>query len=345
MELGGFADQAFGEVRDRFAASFEHVDGSDPPELGAAVAVWHDGELLVDLWGGWRDFERENAWSADTVTWLWSCRKALSGLAIHALVDRGLVDYDDAVSRFWPEFANGGKANITIAHVLSHQAGLTTPPAVDGPLTFEAVIRAIEAASPEWEPGTSFGYSGTIDWIVEEVVHRVTGERLNSWFDREVTRPVGVELFLTLPESERDRLASPFSPDGNRWDAPVWWPDNAYATARSAAQLFGLLARDRGEVISSATLARSLEVRAEGVDRTNGHPRAYRLGWRKSAGPGDVQIGSDGFGAPGGFGSVVWADRQRRIGFAFLRNLCAPPKTEYRANELLGAALKAASTY
>ncbi len=340
MELGGFAERAYSGVRHRFALCFEESSGGDEPELGAAVAVVYDGELVVDLWGGWRDFERSQPWTRDTITWLWSCRKALSGLAVHALVDREGLNYDDPVARFWPEFASAGKDGVTLAQVLSHQAGLPSPPPLDGPLTFDAVASAIAEARPEWEPGEVFGYSGTIDWIVEEVVQRVTGESIDSWFRREVAQPADVELFFHLPESEKHRLASPYSSDGSRWDAPSWWPDNAYATARSLARLFGLLARDRGEVISSETLARSLEVRAEGVDRVNGFLRAYRLGWRKSVGPGDVQIGSDGFGAPGGFGSVVWADRERRIGFAFLRNLCAPPKAEYRANELLGEALR-----
>jgi len=297
--------------------------------------------MVVDLWGGWCDAAHARPWTADTLTWLFSCRKTLDGLAVHVLVDRGFVDYDDPVARFWPEFAHAGKAGVTLRHVLSHQTGLPSMPLVDLPVTFEKVVAAIAAATPEWEPGTDLGYSGTIDAILQEVVQRVVGEPLDSWFRREVTEPAGVEVFLELPEAQLGRLANAVRRDGSELSIPLWWPENAYATARSLARLFGLLAQDGGGLLSPATLARSLEVQVEGVDRISGHRRAYRLGWRKPVGTNDVQIGSDGFGSPGGFGSVVWADPDHRLGFAFLRNLCVNQALEYRADELLGEAMRA----
>jgi CubicO group peptidase (beta-lactamase class C family) len=344
VELGGFAEPAFARVRDRFAACFQDRPGADGPDLGAAVAVVVDGQLVVDLWGGWRDAAHTRPWASDTLTWMFSCRKTLDALAVHVLVDRGLVDYDDPVSRFWPEFAQAGKAAVTLRHVLSHQTGLPTVPEVEPPVTFAKMTAAIAAAAPQWEPGTDLGYSGTIDPILQEVVHRVVGEPLESWFRREVTDPVGVEVFLELPKAQLGRLANAIRRDGSEWRVPLWWPENAYATARSLARLFGLLARDDGSVLSPTTLARSLEVQVEGVDRINGHRRAYRLGWRKPVGNNDVQIGSDGFGSPGGFGSVVWADPEHRLGFAFLRNLCVDQQAEYRADELLGEAIRAAAS-
>ncbi len=275
------------------------------------------------------------------MTGIFSCRKALTALSVHLAVDRGLVDYDDPVAQWWSEFSAFGKEAITIRHVLTHRSGLPKIGLTGVPESFSDVMRAIEALTPDWAPGTDIGYSATFDPILQVVLERVLNESLDDWFRREIATPCRADAFLVSTEIDRARVAPWISADGQEWSVQPWWPENAYANGLGLARIFGSLvgSKRRNPLVTSPTLKRALDVQATGIDRISGHQRALRLGWRKSVGQGDVQIGSNGFGSPGGFGSVAWADPDHHVGFGYVRTLCVAPQNEYRADLLLTAIL------
>jgi CubicO group peptidase (beta-lactamase class C family) len=341
--IGGFHRPQFAQSRVLFEESFTQGSSRDRPEWGASVAAVVDGETVLNLWGGWIDAERSKPWSEDSVTGIFSCRKALTALSIHMAVDRNLLDYDDPVAKWWPEFASVGKEGVTIRHVLTHRSGLPALGLSEVPESFADVKSAIEALTPAWTPGTDIGYSATFDPILQVVLEQLFEEPLDHWFRREVATPCRADVFLVATEQDRTRVASWISADGAEWGVQDWWPENAYANGLGLARIFGSLVDSTHNdlLLTHAALERALVVQATGLDRISGHQRALRLGWRKPVGQGDVQIGSDGFGSPGGFGSVVWADPEHRLGFGYVRTLCVAPQDQYRADELLSAVIEA----
>lgn len=184
---------------------------------GAAVAVYHRGEPVVDLWGGWKDADER--WASDTVAMCFSTTKGVVSTALHVLADRGLVDYDAPVARYWPEFAVNGKEHVTVRHVLTHSAGLhrlrSTIGSADHMLDWEHMTAALAGARPAYEPGTRHGYHAlTYGWLVGEIVRRVSGLPIGEFVRRELAEPLGLDgLYIGLPQSERHRVA-PLGPMG-----------------------------------------------------------------------------------------------------------------------------------
>jgi len=205
----GSCDPRFGELAREFERNF-----AERGELGASVAVTLGGELVVDLWGGWRDADRTQPWTRDTMTVAMSCTKGASALCAHMLAVEGELDFDAPVTRYWPEFGAGGKESVLVRHLLTHQAGvpcLREPLPPGALLDWEAMVTRLEAEAPWWEPGTAHGYHGlTYGWLVGEVVRRITGQTIGEFFRREVAEPAGVEFWIGLPESEHERYAPAF---------------------------------------------------------------------------------------------------------------------------------------
>lgn len=172
--IDGHCDDRFRSVREAFEENFR-----DRGELGAAVSVIHDGETVVDLWGGWADEARTRPWERETLVNVWSTTKGATALCAHLLADRGELDLDAPVAMYWPEFAAAGKGGILVRHLLSHRAGLaglrelhTIEDLYDWGLT----CAALAAEEPWWEPGTQSGYHAmTYGFLVGEVVRRVCG--------------------------------------------------------------------------------------------------------------------------------------------------------------------------
>ncbi|QQQ74039.1 beta-lactamase family protein [Saccharothrix sp. 6-C] len=205
---GPGVEDGWGEVADVFRANFE----GEPGEVGAACSVYVDGRPVVDLWAGFADRAANRPWTGDTVVQVASTTKGATAICAHLLAQRGLLDLDAPVTRYWPEFGANGKERVLVRHLLSHQAGL---PVVDGPLTFEQacdwdpVIRALEAQEPLWEPGAEHVYHAvTYGFLVGEVVRRVTGRSLGSFFAEEVAAPLGLSAWIGLPEEHEPRVAA-----------------------------------------------------------------------------------------------------------------------------------------
>jgi CubicO group peptidase (beta-lactamase class C family) len=207
----GQVEAGWGKVADVFRANFEARPGGSPGEVGAACCVYVDGRPVVDIWGGLADRETNRPWQQNTISAVASTTKGAAAICAHLLVQRGLLDLDAPVVKYWPEFGAAGKQDIPVRWLLSHQAGL---PVVDGPLTFEQacawdpVIRALEAQKPEWKPGTQHVYhSVTFGFLVGELVRRITGKSLGTFFADEIASPLGLSAWIGLPEAQEGRLA------------------------------------------------------------------------------------------------------------------------------------------
>jgi CubicO group peptidase (beta-lactamase class C family) len=208
----GVCDQRFDTVREVFAANLE--EGLD---VGASVAVVVDGELVVDLWGGSLDAAATKPWRADTITNVWSTTKTMTALCALILADRGELDFDAPVSRYWPEFAAAGKEAVEVRHLLAHTSGLA---GWDEPLTdhhlydWERCTSLLAAQAPWWSPGTASGYHAvTQGYLVGEVVRRITGSTLGAFFAEEVAGPLGADFHIGLDAGHDPRVA-PVIPDG-----------------------------------------------------------------------------------------------------------------------------------
>lgn len=276
LPVDGICDRRFAAIRDAFLTNF-----TERGDVGAAVTVSVGGRVVVDLWGGWADAARRRPWRRDTVVNFFSVSKGLAAVCALQLVDRGLLDLDEEVAHYWPEFGRADKEDITVRHVLSHQAGL---PAVRDPLPDGAMldwgtmIRALERQTPWWTPGTAHGYHvNTFGYLVGEIARRVTGATLGSLLRMQVAGPLEADVHIGLPMSEHDRVAEFLWPVGPspprpppsaddelmRWSA-YWNPPggsgagwvntaawraaeipstNGHGTARGVARVYAALAR------------------------------------------------------------------------------------------------------
>jgi CubicO group peptidase (beta-lactamase class C family) len=188
---------------------------------GAAVCVYHHGERVVDLWGGYSDAEG-SLWRKDTMAPSFSTTKGVASTLLHILADRGQIDYDAPVADYWPEFAQAGKADITIRQVMSHQSGLyhirQMIDHVDRMLDWEHMIQAIEQTPPAHEPGKRTGYHGlTYGFIIGEVIQRVTGKPFAQLVQSEIARPLGLDgLYIGAPEKVLPRAARLIFPESTQ---------------------------------------------------------------------------------------------------------------------------------
>lgn len=205
--LGGTCSARFDPLRELFAAKL--ASGED---LGASLALNIDGEMVVNLWGGWADQARTAPWTENTIANVFSTTKCMTALAALVLVDRGELDLDATVARYWPEFAVNGKAEIKVRHLLSHMSGVS---GWEQPITLEDVYdwdkstALLAAQAPWWEPGTASGYHMlNYGHLIGEVIRRITGQRLGEFFAAHLAKPLGADFHIGLPLSEFHRVTN-----------------------------------------------------------------------------------------------------------------------------------------
>jgi CubicO group peptidase (beta-lactamase class C family) len=208
--IQGTCDTRFELVRQEFERNF-----GERGEVGASVAVTVDGKTVVDLWGGVADPQTGRPWDRDTKVVVWSSTKGATALCAHILVDRGELDLEAPVARYWPEFAANGKDAIPVRMLLNHQSGLA---AIREPLApgsfpdWEKMTTLLARETPWWEPGTRHGYHAfTFGWLVGEVVRRVSGTSLGTFFRDEVAKPHGIDFHIGLP-AELESCVAPDIP-------------------------------------------------------------------------------------------------------------------------------------
>jgi CubicO group peptidase (beta-lactamase class C family) len=197
-----------GQLRQRlepvFQENFEKLG-----ELGAAVSVWQNGRPIVDLYGGFRDARREKPWTADTLVLVWSATKGIGSACLLHVLQEHRIELDRRVAEFWPEFAQAGKEDITLAQLLSHQTGLCALGRRVDILDYAAVIQALEAQTPLWPPGTAHGYHArTFGFLLDELVRRIAGKTLPDYWQEVFARPLNLDLWIGLPEKENPRVAT-----------------------------------------------------------------------------------------------------------------------------------------
>lgn len=350
--IDGRCSPAFARVRDAFTANF-----SERGDVGAAFAVVQDGALVVDLWGGHADKARLRPWTSDTLTNVWSTTKGVAAICFAMLVDRGKIRYDDPVARHWPEFAANGKEHVTIAQLLSHQAGLC---GFTAPVTMEDIYdqtRAealLAAQAPLWPPGAQAGYHAvTIGVLANGLFRRVEGRTLAVFVRDELAEAFGLDLLVGLPDADAHRASEIMAPptlsstDANPVSSriqqaalanpvmdPLWantrgWrlaplPSvNGFANASSLAQLYGALAQggilNGKRLLGPDAIKLATTLRIEGPDAVLGVEGRWAAGFLRNI-QGIYGDNETAYGHSGWGGSFAFADPERRLGVSFVMN-------------------------
>ena len=205
MEIHGECDPQFSKVKETFEKLYR-----EDREIGSCFAVYRDGNPLVDLWGGFQDKDKTKLWQKDNLVTVYSTTKGVAAFCIALAMEKGLLKYEEKVSTYWPEFASNGKKDITIGMLMSHQAGICSPETrnVDDYYNQNLMAEKLSGMTPIWEPGTASGYhSMTFGWLTSELILRVTGKSLGTFFRQEVGDRHEIDFFIGLPESEDHRVA------------------------------------------------------------------------------------------------------------------------------------------
>ena len=358
-------DTADGFTHDRFAdvrASFERnlASGAD---VGASFCATLEGETVVDLWCGWADEARTRPWERDTIVNVYSTTKTMTALTALLIADRGELDFDAPVARYWPEFAAAGKENVKVSHLMSHSAGLSgwkAPMAKEDLYDWEKATSLLAAQAPYWEPGSAPGYHAmTQGYLVGEVVRRITGKSLGTVFREEIAQPLGADFHIGLPASEDGRVADLVPPppgatiadrseselqknmssnppiDVSETRTRAWRGAEIPAAggagnARSVAQIHAILANGgvaQGKrFLSEAGCRKALELQVEGQDLILGNPARFGLGFGLAGGA--VPLPNPNSMFWGGYGgSLVIIDMDARTTFAYAMNKMAPTTT------------------
>lgn len=350
VEITGFAPAPFAGVKDVFARSFEAGE-----ELGARFTLVEDGEVVLDLMGGWADRRRVDPFGEHTLAPVFSTTKAIAALMIARLVDAGRLDYAQTVASVWPEYGRAGKQAVTIEQAISHQDGLPGfPHPIDPALwaDWDAICAELAAMTPMWPPGSASGYHPvTVGYIAGEIFRRVDGRTIGTAFREDIGAPYGLDIWVGLPADVEGRVAELQRPSAmpdfgeineatraaflkpwssaagkagaeyRRMEVPS---TNGYATAEALARLMGALANDGwlegGEILSPALIAKASRERIRGQDLVLPYVMSWAAGFMRNEinfpwGPGAESFGHSGWG-----GSCAFADPDRKVGGAYVMN-------------------------
>lgn len=347
-DIDGVCPPRFSAVKDAFAANF-----TDAPEglneLAAGFSVCIDGETVVDLRAGWADTARTRRFRADTLVPVFSTGKAVMATLIALCVERGLLDYEQPVARYWPAFGQAGKAAVTVGQLMSHQAGLPGfDDDVDPSIWFDptTVLERLCAQAPMWKPGTASGYHPiTIGYLAGELFRLVDGRTMGTALREEFA---GLDLWIGLPEAEHGRVAQMRKPTAapdlgtidavkrsaflDKGSAPggrgsAEWrmmeipSANLHGTALDLARLMTVAATGGfagRSVLSAGTLEQMRRERIAGVDRVVPFDISWAAGVMRNErlgvfGPNPAAVGHSGWG-----GSCAWADPEARLSAAYV---------------------------
>ncbi|WP_433678015.1 serine hydrolase domain-containing protein [Nocardia sp. CA-119907] len=350
----GVCDPRFSALKDLLA---NNIRGG--AELGASVAMTIDGKFVVDLWGGYFDEARTQPWLKDTVTNVWSCTKTVTALAALIAADRGLIDLEQPVARYWPEFGANGKGGVRVKHLLAHTSGVS---GWDQPFTVadladtRAATNRLAAQKPWWEPGTASGYHMlSFGHLIGEVIRRVDGRSLSAFVQDEITTPLGADFHFGIPRSEYGRVSNVVAPPGetdgldqldpntvmgktivgpwvvaadtltDAWRGAEIGAANGHTNARALAGIQSVLAC-AGEVNGARLLKRetaesAFAEQSVGNDLVIGSPVRFGLGFGLPL-PGEtpgIPQGKICFWSGYG-GSTIVVDADRRMTFSYVMN-------------------------
>ncbi len=213
-EIHGFADEKFAAVRERFEQNF-----AEKGDVGASVALSIEGEMVLDLWGGHRDQAGSLPWEEDTIVNVYSTTKTMAAQCALLLADREQLDLYAPVTDYWPEFGQNGKEGVQVRHFMSHCAGLSgmdEPMKGDDIYDWDKMVAALAAQAPWWEPGTASGYHAlTQGHLIGEVVRRITGKSLGTYFQEEIAGPLQADFHIGTGEEHWARVGELIPPPNN----------------------------------------------------------------------------------------------------------------------------------
>ena len=348
MDTHGTYDDRFQKVKDLF----DDLHKSDR-EIGSSFAVYKDGKSLVDIWGGFKDKDQKLPWERDTLATVWSTTKGIAALTIAYAFENGLIEYEEKVSKYWPEFGVNGKEDITVGMLLSHQAGICGSETNNVDDYYEQSLMARELANmtPSWEPGTASGYhSLTYGWLVSELILRVTGKSLGTYFREEIAEPNEIDFYIGLPENKDEKVAEmiPFPKGSNQsnnhpneaqiasgkgpnllkhhntreWRAAEIPSANGQGCASAIAKLYSLVVTDdkKIKILKDTTIktmtAERITNRDLVLDVVTRWSSGFIMNMHKIIyGPEESSFGHSGWGGSCGFG-----DPKNNLGISYVMN-------------------------
>ena len=352
MEIHGECDPQFSKVKETFKKLYQ-----ENREIGSCFAVYRDGTPLVDLWGGFQNKEKNKPWKKDNLVTVYSTTKGVAALCIALAMEKDLLKYEEKVGTYWPEFATNGKQNITVGMLMSHQAGICSPETRNVEDYYDQNLMAgkLSSMTPIWEPGTASGYhSMTFGWLTSELILRVTGKSLGTFFREEIGEKHGIDFFIGLPESEEHRVAElvPFEIERNEdskqqkielteaqksqrnsvgtlnihntkaWRQAEIPSANGQGNAGGLAKLYSLIVSENESIklLKDDTVNQMTTMQIEGKDLVLAVPVRWGVGFVLNKhkiiyGPTEGSFGHSGYG-----GSCAFGDPENKIGISYVMN-------------------------
>jgi CubicO group peptidase (beta-lactamase class C family) len=361
IKIHGHCDPHFSAVQEAFTNNFRN--GGD---VGASFAATIDGKFVVDIWAGYADAARTRPWERDTLACLYSTTKTMTALSALVLVDRGLLDLDARVAKYWPEFAQAGKADIPVRYLLSHQSGLAwfdEQIPVEALYDWQRIVGLLAAQKPAWTPGTRNGYHAiTQGYLVGEVIRRITGNTVGTFFREEIADPLGADCHIGLAQEHDSRVAEMIPPPmwqpgdphyvsvaslpemaqkamyplvdqtnpvvvsrSRAWRAAEIPSGNGYGNARSVARMASVLACgtvDGIRLLTLPTIEKAFQEQCYGTDLVLMLPIRWALGFALVRKELPFGPNPRTLFMGGGGGSAVVVDRDARLSLAYVMNNC-----------------------
>jgi CubicO group peptidase (beta-lactamase class C family) len=373
-EIHGYVAPCFEKVKDVFKANWNEY------EVGASCSVVYQGKTVVDIWGGYKDIKGTEPWEKDTLVNVFSTTKGMGSLAMAILAEEGKLDYDAKVVDYWPEFGVEGKQDVTVGQLLSHQAGVcgvNEKLVIEDLYNWEKMVRLLAAQKPHWKPGTAFGYHAvTWGFLPGELMRRITGKTLGTYFREKVAEPLKADFYIGLPDSEMGRVSGMIgagrgriAPKANSsrptvgplypiallnpeirpfkdassyaWRKAEVAAANGQGNARSIARIYGALANggeiDGVRIISPKGITVATKEEIRGIDLVTGMPRCFARGFALNL-EGTYGPNAEAFGHAGAGGSLGFADPKANVGIGYAMNqMQVNPDDEPRSGRLVKA--------
>ena len=356
IKINGFCDEQFERVKNAFIRNFK-----SGLEVGASFAATINGKFVIDMWAGHADAAKTSSWEQDTIVNVYSTTKVMTVLCTLMLVDRGLLDLDAPVAKYWPEFAQAGKEKLPVRYLFSHTAGL---PGFDEKIPVEAlydwdrIINLLAAQKPWWKPGTKSGYHAiTHGYLLGELIRRITGKTVGTFFREEVTNPLNADFHIGLPEEldfrvgelippempDLEKVAEQFNFDVSMaiktlsnppldaeysktraWRGAEIPAANGHGNARSVARIISALACggevDNVRLLSLETIEKSIEEQSYGPDLVLILPIRFGLGWGLTSKEMPIGPNPRTFYWGGWGGSLAVVDLDAKLSFSYVMN-------------------------
>ncbi len=352
--MGGFCNDRFSAVQEEFERNL-----SERGDLGASFACTIDGEFVVDLWGGYKDVDKTQPWEEDTICNVYSTTKTMTFISALVLADRGELDLHAAVAKYWPEFGANGKQKIKVSQILSHTAGVPGMSRVfelEEMYDWDSVCADLAAQSPWWEPGTQSGYHATTQgFLIGEVIRRITGQSMGTFFRENVAEPMQADFHIGLNPSVFPRVSdlhpdltsggggllqtdpdtmagrvfgSTHMPEGSvnsvGWRTAELPAVNGHGNARSVVRTQTALANDGYafgvQLLSAEGCARAREVQIESTDVVLGFPIKFAMGYAYGNPMLPVTPNANAIWWAGAGGSTIVIDEDHHMCFSYVMN-------------------------